>query len=95
MKYILSKNKWVNDEGLGIDDFLLASDSYEPSEFMFPQEPTGQILAYVNDSFDVANYVDFDACELSQEDALIFAKQLSENSFIAENGKIEMPYRGA
>jgi hypothetical protein len=93
MKYILSKNKWVDDFGIGIESALSPTDSYEPSEFMFPQEPTGQILAYVNDEFDCSLFADFSAVEISQSEALSFAKQVDKDAYISNDQTIEMPYK--
>lgn len=92
MRYITWKLVWKGDYGYGPESTAANIGQHmEASSFCDADVETGTILGYLFGDADISNFSDWDAVELSQEDALSFALAINPESYITENGYISAP----
>jgi hypothetical protein len=89
MQYVTWKLKWVNDYGYGPESIVNQNDNHlEASMFASSQAQDRTILGYCKTDLDFALISDFEAQEITKEEALVFAKSIDETAYFLENGFI-------
>lgn len=87
MKYITWLLDWQDGYGYGPEAFVAESGASLVSAWS-GVETDSRILGYLVGDFDVTKLSQWDAQELSENEALTFAQALDPDAFVAESGEI-------
>ena len=89
MRYCTWKLTW--SEGYGYGPEQTAHDNggkLTPSMWVNPNVETGSILGYATEGLDLTLLADWEATELTESEALAFARTLDANAYVIEDGSI-------
>ena len=89
MRYCTWKLTWSEDYGYGPEQ--TAHDNggkLTPSMWVNPSVETGSILGYATEGLDLTLLADWGATELTEAEALTFARTLDANAYVTEDGSI-------
>lgn len=94
MRYITWKLKWTDEYGHGPESVVHSKgSSLKASMFFDSSTKNGQILGYLEGDLDVTFLADFECEEITDAEALEFAKNLDSTSFFLEDGTIATAQR--
>lgn len=88
MKYITWKLKWQGNYGTGPESQIAELGGNASASAWATPVQTGEILGYLTGEVDLSLLAEFEVRELSQIEALEFAKQIDQNAFIMPDGFI-------
>lgn len=94
MRYFTWKLTWSDGYGYGPEQ--TAHDNggkLTPSMWANPSVETGPILGYATEDLNLEMFSDWDAVELTQSEALDFAKSVDVTAYVTNDGIIgQVPY---
>lgn len=94
MRYCTWKLVWSDGYGYGPEQ--TAHDNggkLTPSMWVMPSVEAGHILGYATEDLDLGLLTDWEATELTEDEALAFAKSLDVTAYVMVDGSIgQVPY---
>lgn len=93
MRYLVWKLTWGNGKyGVGPEGAASSAGAHlEASPWANPTVEQGEILGYLAGDMDLATLADWSVRELTQAEALAFAKSIHPAAFLLDNGVIGAP----
>lgn len=92
MRYVLYRLRWVEDKGYGPEPIVTENESFLEASAFYTNEANNSVyLGFLTGDLSLEKLSDFDALEISQQEALAFANNIYEGSLLLQRGKIVPP----
>lgn len=92
MRYVTWSLTWENGYGFGPEQTAKQYGATLSGAVASPNVETGTILGYLDGELDLALVADWGVTEVTETEALDFARALNAQAFLNEDGLIGFPF---